>query len=177
MILFYLKGKLKKNDFVYPIKSSPLLVKMSTAHSKAILADIKTFLDENNKTTKKDFLKAVGDAFDKNKTAKPKTLKLKGKAKAEVKVDVGAEDVLKRKTKKNALVPDDDKPKRKLSDYQQFAKEQLAYLKNREDEKEEGEERLKQKDLMKLVGKRWKLKKAEIDESEWDERMLEEEDE
>ena len=87
------------------------------------------------------------------------------------------EAIMKRKTKKDALKPDDeDKPKRKLSDYQQFAKEQLAFLKQREDAKEEGQEKLKQKDLMKLVAKRWKLKKADIDESEWDDRMNEEDE-
>jgi hypothetical protein len=151
---------------------------MSNAQTKAILADIKTFLDGNDKTTKKDFLKAVGEAFDKNKTAKPKTLKLKGKQQAEVKDDkeekvFGGRKV--KKVEKDDIHPE-DKPKRKLSDYQQFAKDQLAYLKQREDAKEDREEKLKQKDLMKLVGKRWKLKKEDIDESEWDERMMEDDE-
>ena len=80
---------------------------------------------------------------------------------------------MNKKVKKDTLKPDDDneKPKRKLSDYQQFAKDQLSILKHREDAKEDGDEKLKQKDLMKLVAKRWKLKKAGIDETEWDERM------
>lgn len=84
------------------------------------------------------------------------------------------EVVMNKKVKKDNLVPDEDKPKRKLSDLQQFAKDQLAYLKQREDAKEEGEEKLKLKDLMKLVAKRWKLKKEGIDETEWDDRMEEE---
>jgi hypothetical protein len=149
---------------------------MSKANNKAILADIKAFLDENETTTKKDFLKAIGEAFDKNKVAKTKTLKVKSKAKDENNESV-VEKVMNKKVKKDTLKPDEDKPKRKLSDYQQFAKEQLAYLKQREDAKEEGEEKLKQKDLMKLVAKRGKLKKADIAEEEWDERMMENDEE
>ena len=152
---------------------------MSKANNKAILADIKTFLEANENITKKDFLKAIGEAFDKNKVVKTKTLKVKAKAVKDDGEEAGdeVEAVMKRKTKKDALKPDDeDKPKRKLSDYQQFAKEQLAFLKQREDAKEEGQEKLKQKDLMKLVAKRWKLKKADIDESEWDDRMNEEDE-
>lgn len=145
---------------------------MSKANTKAILADIKSYLDTNDKIIKKDFLKAVGDAFDKNKIAKPKALKLKAKAKEEAQ-ESNVEEVMNRKVKKDDLKPE-DKPKRKLSDYQQFAKEQLAFLKQREDAKEEGVEKLKQKDLMKLVAKRWKLKKEGIDETEWDDRMDEE---
>jgi hypothetical protein len=145
---------------------------MSKANNKAILADIKAFLDEHETITKKDFLKAIGDAFDKNKVAK-KTLKIKGKPKDADDESV-VEKVMKKKVNKDNLKPDEDKPKRKLSDYQQFAKEQLAYLKQREDAKEDGEEKLKQKDLMRLVAKRWKLKKADIPEEEWDERMMEE---
>lgn len=147
---------------------------MSKANTKAIIADIKAFLDSNEKTTKKDFLKAVADAFDKNKLEKPKTLKLKTKAKEDE--DAGDKNdvskVMSKKVKKDNLNPaDDEKPKRKLSEYQQFAKEQLLLLKQREDAKGDGEEKLKQKDLMKLVAKRWKLKKDNVDEDEWDSRM------
>lgn len=149
---------------------------MSKANTKAILAEIKSFLETNDKIVKKDFLKAVGEAFDKNKGAKPKALKLKAKAQEEVEGGSNIEAVMNKKVKKDNLVPDEDKPKRKLSDYQQFAKEQLAFLKQREDAKEEGEEKLKQKDLMKLVAKRWKLKKEGIDETEWDDRMAEDDE-
>lgn len=151
---------------------------MTSVNNKAVLSAIKTFLEGTEKLTKKDFLKAVGDAFDANSTkTKAKTLRVKAKAKAQK--DEGEDDKeetepLKKKTvKKDTLKPDDDgeKPKRKLSEYQIFAKEQLAFLKSREDEKEEGKVKLKQKDLMKLVAKRWKLKKEGVDESEWDERI------
>jgi len=148
---------------------------MSKANTKAILADIKSFLESNDKINKKDFLKAVGDAFDNNKLAKPKALKLKVKAKEEIDGS-NVEAVMNKKVKKDDLKPEDDKPKRKLSDYQQFAKDQLAFLKQREDAKEEGVEKLKQKDLMKLVAKRWKLKKEGIDETEWDDRMAEDDE-
>lgn len=146
---------------------------MTSVNNKAVLAAIKNFLDGAEKLTKKDFLKAVGDAYDAN-TTKAKTLRVKAKAK--VPKDEGEEETepLKKKTvKKDVLKPDDDgeKPKRKLSEYQIFAKEQLAFLKSREDDKEEGEVKLKQKDLMKLVAKRWKLKKDGVDENEWDERI------
>lgn len=147
---------------------------MSKANTKGILAEIKNFLDSNENITKKDFLKAVGDAFDNNKPDKPKTLKMKVKAKKNEGVE-GVEEVMKKKINKDTLKVDGEKPKRKLSEYQLFAKEQLSLLKKREDDKGDGEEKLKQKDLMKLVAKRWKLKKENIDESEWDERMLEEE--
>jgi hypothetical protein len=145
---------------------------MSKANNKAILAEIKSFLDSNEKIVKKDFLKAVGEAFDKNKLAKPKALKLKGKVKEEVEGSNVAQ-VMSKQVMKDDLVPE-EKPKRKLSDYQQFAKDQLAFLKQREDAKDEGEEKLKQKDLMKLVAKRWKLKKEGIDENEWEDRMVDE---
>ena len=148
---------------------------MSKANTKAILADIKTFLESNDKINKKDFLKAVCDAFDNNKLAKPKALKLKVKAKEEIEGS-NVEAVMNKKVKKDDLIPEGDKPKRKLSDYQQFAKDQLAFLKQREDAKEEGVEKLKQKDLMKLVAKRWKLKKEGIDETEWDDRMSEDDE-
>ena len=148
---------------------------MSKANAKAILADIKSFLDSNDKIVKKDFLKAVGEAFDKNKLAKPKVLKLKAKAKEEINGS-NIEVVMNKKVKKDNLNPDEDKPKRKLSDYQQFAKDQLAFLKQREDAKEDGVEKLKQKDLMKLVAKRWKLKKEGIEETEWDDRMAEDDE-
>ena len=149
---------------------------MSKANNKSILADIKTFLESHEKTTKKDFLKAVGTAFDKNKVEKPKTLKLKAKAALEEVEGSNIEKVMNKKVQKDELVPIGDKPARKLSDYQLFAKEQLAFLKQREDAKEEIEVKLKQKDLMKLVAKRWKLKKAGIDENEWDERMNEDDE-
>lgn len=149
---------------------------MSKANNKSILADIKTFLESHEKITKKDFLKAVGTAFDKNKVEKPKTLKLKAKAALEEVEGSNIEKVMNKKVQKDELVPIGDKPARKLSDYQLFAKEQLAFLKQREDAKEEIEVKLKQKDLMKLVAKRWKLKKAGIDENEWDERMNEDDE-
>ena len=141
------------------------------AKNKAILTAIKKVLDESDKLTKKDFLKAVGIAFDENKpsVAKPKVLKMKGKAIAKDEDDeFGGRKV--KKVEKDDIQPD-DKPKRKLSDYQQFAKDQLAFLKQREDDKEDASERLKQKDLMKLVAKRWRLKKEGVDEEEWDERI------
>jgi hypothetical protein len=153
---------------------------MSKANTKAIIADIKSYLDSNEKIIKKDFLKAVGEAFDKNKTAKPKALKMKPNAKKEEdrEDESKIEVVLKKKVKKDDLKVDgEEKVKRKLSDYQQFAKDQLAFLKQREDAKEDGEEKLKQKELMKLVAKRWKMKKEGIDENEWDERMNQDDDE
>ena len=171
---------MKKNDFGLSAGLLPSS-KMTSVNNKAVLTAIKNFLEGAEKLTKKDFLKAVGDAFDANATkANAKTLKVKAKAKAPK--DEGEEETepLKKKTvKKDKLIPDDDgeKPKRKLSDYQIFAKEQLAFLKAREDEKEEGEVKLKQKDLMRLVAKRWKLKKEGVDESEWDSRIEEEADE
>lgn len=176
--LFYFLLKIKKNDFIFSIKILRILVKMSKANTKEILAEIKNFLDSNDKITKKDFLKAVGDAFDNNKIDKPKTLKMKVKAKKNdnENKNENVDEVMKKKITKDTLKVDGEKPKRKLSEYQLFAKDQLALLKKREDDKADGEEKLKQKDLMKLVAKRWKMKKENIDEDEWDERMLEDDE-
>jgi len=153
------------------------------AKNKAILTAIKKVLDDSDKLTKKDFLKAVGIAFDENKpSAKPKVLKLKGKKDEKNEKDekdekdekneetdkIGGRKV--KKVDKDDIQPE-DKPKRKLSDYQQFAKDQLAFLKQREDAKEDAGDRLRQKDLMKLVAKRWRLKKEGVEEEEWDERI------
>jgi len=164
--------------------------------NKAILNAIKNILEGSDKLSKKDFLKAVGDAFDdcksnlvgkkalgKSLVAKPTNAQKTGKSKGKVKLaeeDQNDEEELPlgKKVKKDNLHPEaDEKPKRKLSEYQLFAKEQLALLKAREDAKEADVEKLKQKDLMKLVAKRWKLKKEGVDEEEWDDRIALMEDE
>ncbi len=152
---------------------------MSGVNNKAILSAIKSFLEGTEKPTKKDFLKVVGDAFDANakSVAKAKTLKVKAKAKTQKDEGLEETEPLKKTVKRDdlKLEDDDEKPKRKLSAYQIFAKEQLTLLKSREDEKEEGVMKLKQKDLMRLVARRWKLKKDGVDECDWD-SIIEEED-
>ena len=99
-----------------------------------IVKDINAFFVNNDKYTKRDFETALSvagkNAYD----------KVKGKGKG----------------KKDG----EEKPKKELSDYQIFMKEQMVLLKAREDAKEEGEEKVKPKDLMKEIGELWKQKKS-----------------
>ncbi len=111
--------------------------------NELLLNDIKHFFEENESFTKKDLVSFVGKVFDMHKpvATRKKSLKL-GKEK---KVD-------------------DEKPKRAPTAYQLFVKETLPELKAREDAKGEGEEKLKQTDLIKEVAKMWKDKQASLKE-------------
>lgn len=103
-----------------------------------IIEDIKTFLDDNEKCTKKEFVSACGTAFDEHK-------KSKGKKAAE-------------KPKKEEAA--EEKPKKELTGYQKFVKEQMPILKAREDEKEDGETKKKASELMKEIGELWQTEKS-----------------
>ena len=76
-----------------------------------------------------------------------------------------ADDVEKqtKKSSKKIKLDNPEKEKKPLTDYQSFVKTTLKTLKEREDAKEEGEEKLKQKDLMKEVGELWKQEKVKKD--------------
>lgn len=115
----------KKNDFFI---LSDIYIKMSV--NKQIVEAIKSFLDDNQKCTKKEFLAACGNAFGENKT--------KGK---------GAK-------KQN------DGEKKELSGYQKFVKEQMPILKAREDKKDESDTKKKASELMKEIGELWQLEKS-----------------
>ncbi len=101
---------------------------MSINDSMLILNDIKQFFEENKSFTKKDLVSFVSKSFDSHK----KSVKLNKKDEA------------------------DDKPKREPTAYQLFVKSTLPSLKAREDAKNEGEEKLKQTELIKEVAKMWK---------------------
>lgn len=107
-----------------------------------IIKELNSFLINNDKYSKKELETVVSvacrNAYD----------KYKGKSKG-------------KKNKKND--DEEDKPKKELSPYQLFMKEQMPILKARENEKEDGVEKKKATDLMKEIGELWKLKKAEAE--------------
>lgn len=111
-----------------------------------IIEDIKTFLDDNEKCTKKEFVAACGTAFDEHKKSKGKKAGAKDK------------DVEKSKAAKEDDA--EEKPKKELTEYQKFMKEQMPILKAREDEKDDGEEKKKAKDLLKEIGVMWQAQKS-----------------
>jgi len=103
---------------------------------KQLVENIKSFLDHNEKCNKKEFLIACGAAFEEHKTKGKKSVKKE-------KDDNG-----------------DEKPKKELSGYQKFVKEQMPMLKAREDEKKEGETKKKASELMKEIGELWQIEKS-----------------
>ena len=110
-----------------------------TANSQ-IVDDIKTFLDANENSSKKNFLAACGVAFSEYKgKGKPPRKALSTKA-----------------AKKD---DEEDKPKKELTVYQKFVKEYMPLLKAREDEKAEGEEKKKASELLKEIGVLWQASK------------------
>lgn len=115
--------------------------------NKKIIEDIKTFLDDNEKCTKKEFVSACGAAFDEHKKSKGKKTK-------------NAEEMPKKSAKKDEVDEDgEEKPKKELTGYQKFVKEQMPILKAREDEKDDGETKKKASELMKEIGELWKAEK------------------
>jgi len=103
--------------------------------NELLLKDIKQFIDENESFTKKDLVSLVGKSFDMHKVVVPRKKSMKlGKNKEE----------------------GEEKPKRAPTAYQLYVKATLPELKAREDAKGEGEEKLKQTDLIKEVAKMWK---------------------
>jgi len=106
------------------------MTEMNEKIINSIVNDIKKFFEEkDNKFTKKelsDFLStSAKNAYDEN-------------------------IILKKKINKK----DDNKPKKPLTEYQLFMKEQMEILKAKNDGK-------KPNDLMKEIGQMWKLKKEE----------------
>lgn len=65
------------------------------------------------------------------------------------------------KTKNSNKSKKENKEPKELSPYQLFMKEKMVVLKAREDGKENVDERLKPKDLMKEIGELWKQQKEE----------------
>lgn len=105
-----------------------------------IVEDIKTFLDSNENCNKKEFVAACGKAYDDNKT--------KGKKSA------------KKDNKQEDDKQEEDKPKKELTAYQKYVKEQMPILKAREDEKKDGEAKKKANELMKEIGEMWQAEKG-----------------
>jgi phage I-like protein len=102
---------------------------MTMANNELLLNEIKQFFEENESFTKKDLVSFVSKSFDSHKLAA---------------------------TRKKSVKEDDEKPKREPTAYQLFVKANLHELKAREDAKGEGEEKLKQTELIKEVAKMWK---------------------
>jgi len=114
---------------------------MKEAIINLITKDINDFFESKNNTfTKKEFSDFISTS---SKNAYDTCYLKKGS---------------KRKSKKNTAdntENSEEKPKKALSEYQLFMKEQMKIL------KESGDER-KPNDLMKEVGKMWKTKKEEL---------------
>jgi hypothetical protein len=100
-------------------------------NNELMLNDIEKYLKETLFYSKKDLLNVVGNIYDlHNKTSK------------------------KLKMKNN-----ENKPKREPTKYQIFLKNKMQELKAIEDAKGEGEEKMKQKDIMSMAAKLWKEQK------------------
>ena len=121
-----------------------------------LFADVEKFIEENDDFTKKDLLAVVSNCYDANKKNSGKKLKLK-------KTKDDEDEKQTKKTSKKIKLDNPEKEKKPLTDYQSFVKTTLKTLKEREDAKEEGEVKMKQKDLMKEVGELWKLEKVKKD--------------
>lgn len=116
---------------------------------------VKNYLEENPEATKPTFLKMIGDMF----------ISIKGSLKVgkkEVNSDEEGEVIKKVKKggKKAAKEEGEEKPEKKLNAYQVFMKEQMPILQKRENEKGEGEQKKKPRELMTEISEMWKLKKG-----------------
>lgn len=116
---------------------------------------VKNYLEENPEATKPTFLKMIGDMFISIKGS------LKTGKKKEVNSDEEGEVIKKGKKggKKAAKEEGEEKPEKKLNAYQVFMKEQMPILQKRENEKGEGEQKKKPRELMTEISEMWKLKK------------------
>lgn len=116
---------------------------------------VKNYLEENPETTKPTFLKMIGDMFISIKGS------LKASKKKEVSSDEEGEVIKKGKKggKKAAKEEGEEKPEKKLNAYQVFMKEQMPILQKRENDKGEGEQKKKPRELMTEISEMWKLKK------------------
>ncbi len=116
---------------------------------------VKNYLEENPEATKPTFLKMIGDMF----------ISIKGSLKAGKKKEVNSDEEGevnkkgKKGGKKAAKEEGEEKPEKKLNAYQVFMKEQMPILQKRENEKGEGEQKKKPRELMTEISEMWKLKK------------------
>jgi hypothetical protein len=97
--------------------------------NELILKDIEKYLTANLFYSKKDLLTEIGKIYDLHKSNKKK------------------------------VVSTEDKPKRELTKYQLFIKNKTKELKEIEDAKNEGDVKLKQKEIMTMAAKLWKEQK------------------
>jgi hypothetical protein len=113
---------------------------------------VRSYIEANPEVTKPVFLKVAGDIFT-ILTGKSKGGKKKGGDEGEVKA--------KKSGKKIPSVDEDgeEKPAKKLNAYQVFMKEQMPLLQKRENDKPEGEPKLKPRELMTEISEMWKAKK------------------
>jgi len=121
--------------------------------NKQIVEKISNYLNDNDDITKKEFIAFVGDAFDecKGKKADDKVIKKDKKTKDDEKP--------KKNKPKKSNDDEEEKPKKELTAYQKFVKEQMPILKAREDAKDDGTEKKKASQLMKEIGELWKADK------------------
>ena len=106
---------------------------MSNSTNDAILNAIKSFLDNNEGFTKKEFLDTMKTIYDNNN-----------------------------KKSKKSKKSNDEKEKKPLNAYQEFMKEQRPIINARENSKSEDEVKLNTREIMKEIAEKWKLKKEGI---------------
>ena len=87
-----------------------------------------------------------------------------------------AKEVYDNNFKKTKKVVDENAEKKPLNAYQLFMKEQRVILKKRENEKNDGSEKMKSTEIFKEIAGMWKLQKSRI-EAKPDENKLEKIDE
>ncbi len=100
-----------------------------------IIKSFENFFNENETYSKKDLLEFAKKTYDEN-----------------------SKDLKKKVSKKN----NEEKEKKPLNSYQIFMKEQRAILNKRESEKDEGEEKISSKDLMREIANMWNEKKTTL---------------
>ena len=106
---------------------------MSNSTNDAILNAIKSFLDNNESFTKKEFLDTMKTIYDNNN-----------------------------KKFKKSKKSNDEKEKKPLNAYQEFMKEQRPIINARENSKSDDEVKLNTREIMKEIAEKWKLEKEKI---------------
>jgi len=102
------------------------------SNKELMLNDIEKYLNETLFYSKKDLINVVGNIYDLHNKSSSKKLKMKN---------------------------NENKPKREPTKYQIFLKSKMQELKEIEDAKEEGQEKMKQKDILSMAAKLWKEQK------------------
>lgn len=129
----------------------------------AMIEKISQLLDDKVDINKKDFISAVGSFYTELKGGRKKPSPRKKVAKVSNDGDDDADAEAEEEKPKRVRKPTKkiEGEKRPLNAYQMFVKEQMPILTEREKNKEEDEEKLDRKALMKEISVLWKEHKEE----------------